>query len=254
MTNAPDRIQVRDDILFIMLEIPRSYQTTYRCIHLPSLVIATQLPGGSVDLTEKAFAPLLPECRMETRIKGSIGSVHEEVYSIPSCLPTHPRYCFVFNRVLEGSRGIGRYWDIFEVEMDLSIPGPIKIFSRISRQYTVPRPTYFFHASDDDLLLSLPSEHGNTPHSPLSIRFLQVGQPDDWRVVKLGDVDKMRVTGLHVDRNAGYIISWVREGRLWWTREYPVIWWVGDRKPGTVARSPVKDLTSGWGRGSLWRF
>jgi hypothetical protein len=205
MTSIPRSIKVRDDILFVKInEITGSHET-YRCIHLPTLVISTRLPGGSIDLTEDAFAALLPECKMEARSTGSIGSVHEDIYSIPSCLPEHPRYCFIFSRFLE--RYIEMDWEILEVEVDLSIPGPIKIFSRVSRQYTVPRPTYFFHDGDDDLLLSLPSKSGYIPRAPLSVRFLRVGEPDDWRVAKLGGVDKMRLSGLHVDRGAGYIIA-----------------------------------------------
>lgn len=249
MTFVPCCIKVRDDILFLGLVIPGSSQT-YRCIHLPALVITTQLPGGSLDLTEKVFAPLLPECKMETYTPGSIGSVHEEIYSIPSCLPKHPRYCFIFSRVLEGSKGMD--WEILEVEVDLSIPGPIKIFGRVSRQYTVPRPTYLFHDSDDDLLLSLPSEYGHPPCSSLSVRFLRVGKPDEWRVAKLGSVEKMCLSGLRVDRDAGYIIAWVKEGWLWWTRECSYIWWIAERKSGPMIHSPAKDLTSKWSPGSLW--
>ena len=167
MTRVPCSVKVRDDILFVKLDITRR---TYRCIHLPTRVITTQLSSGSVDLTGKAFAALHPKCIMETRTKGSIGSFHEEIYSIPSRLPEHPRFCFICSRTLEKSKGMD--WEIFEVEVDLSIPGPIKIFSQVNRQYTVPRPTYFFHDSDDDLLLSLPLVHGHTPTSPLGIRFL----------------------------------------------------------------------------------
>jgi hypothetical protein len=233
MTFVPFSIKVCDDILFFKFVIPGSHQH-YRCIHLPTLVFTTQLPGGSVDLTENAFAALLPECEMETCTAGSIASVHEEIFSVPSCLPKHPRYCFIFSRVLEGSKGMD--WEIFEVEVDLSIPGPIKIFGQVSRQYTVPRPTPRFHQSIGDLLLSFPSEEGYIPCSPLSIRFLQVGKPDGWRVVKLGGVDKMYLYKLHVDRDAGYIIAWVRDGRARRPREYSFIWWIDDRKPGAVVQ------------------
>ena len=251
MTFVPSCINVRDNILFLKLEISGS-NPTYRCIYLPALVITAQPPGGSIDLTENAFAPLLPECKMETYTPGSIGSVHEEIYSISPYLPKHPRYCFIYSWVLGGSKGMD--WEVLDVEIDLSIPGLIKIFTRVSRQYTVPRPRYFFHDSDDDLLLSLPSEHGHPPCSPLSVRFLRVGKPDEWRVAKLGSVEKMCLTGLHVDRDAGYIIAWVREGWLWWTRECSFIWWIDERKRGPMVHSPAKDLTSRWGRGYLWSF
>jgi hypothetical protein len=250
MVFVPTRIKVCDDLLFVGLETPGVYRSaTYRCIHIPSLVISTQLPCGSLDLTEAAFAKLPPECKMDTSAAESIGSIHEKIYSIPSCPPTHPRYCFILSRILE--RSGGRDWEVLEVEIDLSTPGPIKVFGRVSRQYIVPCATYFFHKGDDDLLLSLPSYYNEVPRAPLSVRFLRVGRPDDWRVVKLRGLDKMRVAGLHVDKDAGYIIAWVREGRLWWTRECSFIWWADEGKP---RHSPVKDLVSEWGRGMSWGF
>ena len=248
MTFVPRCIKVREDILFLKLGFSGT-RPTYRCIHLPALVVTTHPPGGSVDLTENAFAPLLPECKMETYTPGSIGSVYEEIYSIPSYLPKHPRYCFIYSRVPERDKGMD--WEVLEVEIDLSIPGPIKIFARVRRQYTVPRARHFFHDSDDDLLLSLLSKHGHLPFSPLSVRFLRVGKPDEWRVAKLESVEKMCLTGLHVDRDAGYIIAWVKEGWFWWARECSFIWWVDRRQPGPMVHSPTKDLTSGCSRGYL---
>jgi hypothetical protein len=253
MTLIPYFIKVSDDILFVKLKVPGSHQTypcqTYRCIHLPTLVITTQLPGGSVDLTENAFAALLPECKMETCTVSSVGSIGEEIYPVPSCHPKHPRYYFIFTRVLEGSKGMD--WEIFGVEVDLIIPGPIKIFGRVSRQYAVPCPTILSRESIGDLLLSFPSEHDDTPCSPLSVRFLQVGKLDGWRVVKLQGVNGMNLYSLHVDRDAGYIIAWVGDG---WFEEYSFIWWIDDRKPGAVVHLPAKDLASGWVFGRLWSF
>jgi hypothetical protein len=250
MTFVPYSIKVCDDILFLKFAIPGPHHT-YRCIHLPTLVIMTQLPGGSIDLTENAFAALLPECKMETCTAGTLRSIHEEIYSAPSCHPKHSRYWFIFSRVLDESKEA--VWEISEVEVDLSIPGPIKIFGRVSQQYTVPRPTLHFHQSVDGLLLSFPSVYGFISYLPLSIRFLQVGKPDGWRVVKLGGVDKMYLCGLHVDRDAGYIITWVRGGRLG-TREQSFIWWIDGSKPGAVVHSPAKDLAPGRSRRRLWSF
>ena len=251
MSFVPHYIKVCDDLLFVKLEITGS-STTYRCLHIPTLVLSTQLPDGSLDLTEKVFSELPPECRMETYTAGSIGSVGEEIYSIPSCRPTHPRYCFVLNRVLERSAGMD--WEVLEVEIDPSIPGPIKIFSQVSRQYTVPRPNYFFHDGEDDLLLYLPSEYNRRPCAPLRVRFLRVGKPDHWRVVKLGGMNKMRLAKLHVDKDAGYIIAWVLEGCLWWKREYSFIWWVDERRSGLVIDSAVESLIPEQIRRLLWCF
>jgi hypothetical protein len=162
---VPRCTKVVDDVLFVTLDISDgSLEHAYRCIHIPSLVISTQLPGGSLSLTENAFAVLLPKCIMESRASGSLFSVHTKIYSIPACPPTHPRYCFIIKRFLGQSRGVE--WEVLEVEIDLSIPGPIKIFSRVSRQYTVQRPTYPLHDSDDDLLLYLPLGREVNPVRP----------------------------------------------------------------------------------------
>jgi len=204
---------------------------------MPTLVTLAQLPGGS--LMENG---LPPECKMEIQLgwfNGPNRPIHEEIYSIPACLPTHPRYCFIVERRLRGYQG--KFWDIFKVEIDLSIPGPIKGLSGVCQwSSAVPRGTYVDHCSDDDVLLTLPSVHGIIPCAPLSIRFLRVGTPDDWRAVNVRGMDKMRLSGLHVDRHAGYIIAWVEEGRSRWARECSFIWWIDERKPD--------DLISRWSR------
>ena len=227
MTNYPRGIKVCDDILFIRLVLSTS-GAIYRCIHLPTLVVTAQLPGGSIDLTENAFAPLLAECKFETCAKMSVESVHEEIYSIPSCLPNHPRYYFILTRYLDN--GERQDWEILEVEVDLSIPGPIKIFSRVSRQCIVAHSTNMFHHSIDDLLLSADDFMFS---KPLEVRFLQVGKPDVWRELKLGK--KIYVDGLLVDRDAGYIIASGSED-IFGRRGLSFIWWVDDRKLGAVVQ------------------
>lgn len=134
-------------------------------------------------------------------------------------------YYFIVERRL--GRYQGSVWDIFEVEIDLSIPGPIKGISRACQWSSAG--TYLYHCSDDNLLLTLPSVHGIIPNAPLNIRTLRVGTPDDWRAVKIGGMNKMRLSGLHVDRHTGYVIVWVREGRLRWTRECSFICWIDER-------------------------
>src|SRR5258706_12821400 len=101
-----------DDVLFFTLDKSDSthWDITYRCIHIPSLVISTQLPGGSLSLTENAFAVLLPNCIMESCATGSLFPVQTKIYSIPACPPTHPRYCFIIRRFGGLSRGVG--WEV----------------------------------------------------------------------------------------------------------------------------------------------
>ena len=212
---------------------------------MPTLVTLAQLPGGSLALMEDE---LPSKCKVEIEIVNldETPSVREEIYSIPACLPTHPRYCLIVGRRLGQRQNI---WDIFEVEIDLSMPGPIKGIREVSQSsIAVSRGTHLYHCSDDHMVLILPSVHGTIPHAPLSIRFLRVGTLGDWRAVKVGGMDKMCVSGLHVDRHAGYIMAWVKEGRFQWARECAFIWWIDERNQDMVWHSWVRDLVSSWSR------
>src|SRR5258706_2183812 len=245
---VPRCTKVFDDVLFVTLGATLR-NIAYRCIPMPSLVISTQLPGGSLSLTKKAFAMLLPKCIMESHSTGSLFSAHTIIYSIHACPPTYPRYCFITKRSLGPSREVE--WEVLEVEIDLSIPGPIKIFSRVSQQYTVQRSTSPLHDSNDDLLLYLPLGAGGRPRASPSVRFLRVGKPDKWRVARLGGVDKMRLSTLSVDRDAGYIIISAEED---WPRYSSFIWWLDETKPGNTVYSRTKELISSWSRGLKWSF
>ena len=138
------------------------------------------------------------------------------------------------------------------MEIDLSIPGPIKVFSRVSRQYTRQVPPYPLHDNDNDLLLYLPLGHGYQPSPSLCVRFLRVGKPGKVRVAKLGGVDKMHLSGLIVDRDAGYVIIWVVEDRPAYRGDH-FIWWLEERKPGNMVYSRTKELISSWTHGLLRR-
>ena len=245
--------KVIDDLLFVDAEpyVATGRTTTYRCIHLPSLVISTQLPDGSLSLTKNAFDVLLPKCIMESHPTGSTLSVQTKIYSISACPPTHPRYCFIVERAPRPPWRVD--WEVLEVEIDLSIPGPIKIFSRVSQQYTVQRPTLLLQDSDDDLLLCLPLARRYLPRASLSVRFLRVGKPGEERLARLGGVDKLRMTGLSVDKGAGYIIIWVADDRPPYRGDH-FIWWLDERKSGNMVYSRTKELISSWSRGLLRRF
>ena len=145
-------------------------------------------------------------------------------------------------------------WEVLEVEIDLSIHGPIKIFSRVSQQYTIQSTTSPLHDSDDDLLLDLPLGRAGQPCASPSVRFLRVGKPDAGRVARLGGVDKMRLSGLSVDRDAGFVIIWTFEDWPRSTRECGYIYWLDERKAGNMVHSRTKELISSWRRGLLRRF
>ena len=250
----PRCIKVLDDLLFICLDKPDGAHryTASRCIHIPSLVVSAQLPGGSLSLTENAFAALLPKYLMELCTTGTPLSVHTNVYSIPACPPTPPRYCFIIQLFMGQVRGVE--WEVIEVEIDLNIPGPIKAFSRVGQQYTLRRPTYPLHDSHDDLLLYLPLGRGGLPRASLSVQFLRVGQPGKGRLARLGGLGKLPLYGLSVDKNAGYVIIWTSKDWPVCTQTRCFIWWLDERKPGTMVYSRTKELISSWTHGLLRRF
>src|SRR5258706_5240854 len=189
---------------------------------------------------------------MESHATGSPFSLQTKIYSISACPPTHPRYCFIIRRFGGQPRGVG--WEVLEVEIDLSIPGPIKVFSRVSHQYNLQRSASPLHDNDEDLLLYFPLGRGGQPRASPSVRFLQVGKPDKGRAARLGGVDRMCLSGLSVDRGAGYVILWAAEGWPRSTRDCGSICWLGERKAGDMAYSRTRELISSWCRGLLQRF
>ena len=252
MAFLPHCIKVLDDLLFTSLDTSDGahHKTTYRCIYIPSLVTSAQLPGGSLSLTEDAFALLLPKCIMESHAKGA---THTTIYSIPTSLPTHPRYRFIIKRFPTQPRTLD--WEVIEVEIDLTIPGPIKVFSRVSQQYTVQVPTHPLHDGHDDLLVYLPLGLEGLPRTSLSVQFLRVGKQGKARLTSLRGVDKMRLYALQVDRDAGYVVIWAEEVLPKWTGDCFFIWWLDERKPGiNVVYSRRKELIASWSRRLLQRF
>ncbi len=236
MESVPRCTKLIDDVLFVILDIfDRTHRSiSFRCIHIPSLVISTQLPGGSLSLSKDAFALLLPKCIMKPP---TIFPFCTKIYSIPACHPTYPRYCFSIRHYLQPS---GVQWEVLEVEIDLSIPGPIKIFSRVSRQYAAQRPICTLHDSDDEIFLCLTLGRNGQPSESPSIRSLRVGQPDKWRVTRLEGVDKMSLFALRVDRDAGFVIIWEAENCPQSTRECGYICWLDERKAGDMVYSRTK--------------
>ena len=250
----PRYTKVFDDLLFTGFDKSGvAHRTTaYRCIHIPSLVTSAQLPGGSLSLTGNAFAVLQPKYVIELCATGPPVYAHKSIYSIPACPPTYPRYCFIITRSLQEPQRME--WEVLEVEIDMSIPGPIKIFSRVSRQYTIQRPTYPLHDSDDDLLIYLPLGRDGLPRASLNVRFLKVGKPDKGRLARLGGVGKMSLRELHLDRDAGYVLISAAEDWPVCTQIRSFIWWLDERKPGNMVYSRTKELISSWSRGILQRF
>ena len=260
MESVPHCTKIFDDVLFVKLSTSHGihWNTAYCCIHIPSLVISAQLPGGSLSLTRSAFDALLPKCIMQSHVAQTSSTHDTKIYSIPACPPTYPRYCFIIRQF---PRQEEVKWDVIEVEMDLSIPGPIKVFSRVSQQYDVQRPTDLQHDINDNLLLSLPLAYSVLQHTSLSVQFLPVGKPGKMRMARFGGVDTMHLFGPIVDRDAGYVILWAGEVSNRSYRGGSYIWWLDESKSGDMVYSRKKELKSSWSRrllrgwkGSLCRY
>ena len=253
MEFIPCCTQVFNDLLFTTPDTSGGtrWSTTYRCIHLPSLVISARLPGGSLSLTENAFAVLLPKCIMESHPTWLPSVVQSRIYSVLACPPTHPRYCFIITRIMRRSPGME--WEVLEVEIDLSIPGPIKVFSRVSQQYTVQRPNYPLYDSDNDILLYTTLGRSSLPCASLSVQFLQVGKPGKERLARLRGADKLRPYELTVDRDAGCVIIWAADDPPRWNRICSFIWWLDERKQGNMVYSRTRELITSWSRELLER-
>ena len=253
MEFRPRCTKVIGDLLFTIPNMPdgTDWNTTYHCIHLPSLVTTTQVPGGFLSLTENTFAMLLPKSIIESRGRWSPFYAHSKIYSIPACTPTHPRYCFIIKRFAAPSWGVE--WMVFEVEIDMRIPGPIKGFSKVSQQYTVQCPINPLYDVDDDLLLYLPLGREDISRASLCIQFLRVGKPGKKRLARLKGMVNLHSYGLSVDRDAGYVIFWATEDRPPYRSDH-FIWWLDERKLGNMVYSQTRGLISGWSRGLLRRL
>ena len=238
MSDLPSRIRVRDDLLFMKFLLPGPYiNATYCCIHMPSLVVSIQIPGEMVDL---AFSRLPKEGKMVIDTLGTMGSINEQIYPSPSNTSAHPRYYFVLERNFESY--IKMVSEVLTIEIDLSVPGPIKAFGRVVQEYTVPNQIRRFRAANDDVQLFFPFFYGDTPRVPPIVRSWGLGSRDAGRVANVEGIEEMRLDGVFVDRDAGYILAWVREGSLSWARDSAIIWWFSP----THTASPIKRLLSGW--------
>ena len=251
---VPRCTKVIGDVLFVTLAISGGTELNaeYRCIHIPSLVKSSQLQGGSLCLTKDAFTMLLPKCIMESRASGRLFSDQQQIYSIPACPTTHPRYCFIIRRFVEEPRRV--QWEVLEVEIDLTIPGPIKVFSKVTRQYTVQLSCSPLTDVDEDLLFYLPLGPRAQPSASPSVRFLRVGKLDKGRVARLEGVDKMHVCRVCVDRDAGYVIIWASDDWPQSNRQSGYICWLDERKADDMEYSRTKGLISRWSRGLLRHF
>ena len=107
--------------------------------------------------------------------------------------------------------------------------------------------------TDNDLLLYLPLGRRFRASASLNVQSLRVGKAGEVRVARLGGVDKMRFSGLSVDKDAGYVIIWAAYDRPQSTRGSSFIWWLDEETPGKVVYSRTKELISSWSRRLLRR-
>jgi len=84
MEFLPHCTKLVDDVLFVSLDVSSSiyWHTAYRCIHMPSLVISTSLPGGSLSLTKNPVGILLPKSMLWSRGVTSYRLGQTKIYSL----------------------------------------------------------------------------------------------------------------------------------------------------------------------------
>src|SRR5258706_3136236 len=99
----PHCTKVVDDVLFVSLDVSSSiyWHTAFGCIHMPSLVISTPLPGGSLSVTKNPVGILLPKSMLGSREVASYLLGQTKIYSIPANPPTRQTDCFVIKPGLE---------------------------------------------------------------------------------------------------------------------------------------------------------
>jgi len=208
-----------------------SFAKTCLCTHLPPLIhyafVKSRLPKRATWKLGPWFEFSAGEGSSERWFSSS-----EDIYAIPHDAGTtgpmsttaYPKYRFVlFYSHLS--------WDIFDVELDLTVPGPLKPFRSVKHHSTTPGPGIRFslNASDGDLLVvftlcdSTPTLVNIRSFSPT----FEESDGECWRVGRVEGLEKLVWSWLYIDRAAGYLLTSVDvgPGGVEGVRPCPFIWW-----------------------------
>jgi len=158
-------------------------------------------------------------------------SISEDIYAIPhdagttgSMLTTaYLKYRFVlfYSHMA---------WDIFDVVLDLTVPGPLKPFRSVGHHRITHRPGAGMRdsidASDGNLLVVFTGRR--SPPTLVNVRsFLPTLEESDsecWRVGRVEGLDRLVWCWLYVDRAAGYLLT-SEPGGIGDVRPSSFIWW-----------------------------
>ena len=232
MSFRPLRLKVREDILFVIMDRKpgSSFAKTCHCIHLPLLIhhafVDSALPKRA---TTKLFEFSEGEGGSERWFSSS-----EDIYAIPHDAGTtgpmsttaYPKYRIVLSYPHFS-------WDIFDVELDLTVPGPLKPFRSVRHYRTRPGPDiqYSIDSLDGDLLVlstfctSAPTLFNVRSFSPT----FEESDSECWRVGRVEGLDRLLWSWLYVDRAAGYFLASVDvgpgSGEGFHVQPCPFVWW-----------------------------
>jgi len=136
----------------------------------------------------------------------------------------YPKYRFVLSYS-------GWSWEIFDVVLDLTVPGPLKPFQSVRHSLTYgPGAVGHLDASDGDLqvVFTFCSSKPTLVHVRSFSHALEESDNRCWRLGRVEGLDRLLRHCLYVDRAAGYFIAAVDVGpgrgkdvRPW----RPFIWW-----------------------------
>jgi len=225
-------IKVQEDILFVIKQIKlgSSFAKTCLCIHLPPLIHHTFVDSALPEHATWKLAPCFEISAGEDSSERWY-SVNEDIYAIPHDAGTiepllttaYPKYRFVLSYSYLS-------WDIFDVELNLTVRGPIKPFRSVRRHTTRPGPykDLSVGASDGDLLVVL-TLCDSTP-TLVNVRSfsptLEESDSECWRVGRVEGLDRLFWSWLYVDRAVGYFLASVDVGLgRSHLQPCPFIWW-----------------------------
>lgn len=221
MSFRPLCLKVLEDILFVIKDRrPGSpFSKTCLCIHLPPLIHYACVDSGLPNRTPRKLAPCF-EFGEGPGISEPWTSRREEIYSIPHDAGTsvYPKYRFVLS-------SFNTSWEVFDVELDLTVPGPLKPFRSVKHHNTMLSPDVrtCLAASDGDLLVLFTS--GVSTPWCINVRSfsqsLEESDVQSWRVSQVEELNRLDWSWLYVDRAAGYLlmgqgVDGNRQARIWW--------------------------------------
>lgn len=150
----------------------------------------------------------------------------EEIFSIPhdprttevTSISAYPKFRFVLSYSSTS-------WDVFDVELDLTVPGPLKPFQSIKHHSRTLSPDVrtCIDGSDGDLVVLFTISV--SPPRCINVRSfshtLEESDSQGWRVAQVEGLNRLVWSWLYVDRTAGYLLMGPGgdgngQAHIWW--------------------------------------